>query len=174
MNLGMREAQSLDLLRFDSPRLRPRKTSRSLDRCNILPSNSCNTIAIVSGKHFNNNSFINGNATVMGLDANDGIEMKCEIIPEACPLLRKNSLIDAPDPSELKQRDINSVSFPPKKWKSLEGLGETEEVAPDRKMPRTSIRPWLRFKNIFNGSSLRTSESSLRKAVPLLDRESAV
>ncbi|XP_077302686.1 receptor-type guanylate cyclase Gyc76C-like isoform X2 [Arctopsyche grandis] len=173
MCIGLREAQSLDVLQFDSPRLRPRKTSRSLDRCNILPSsNSCNTISIVSGKHFNNNSFINGNATVMGMDANEGTEMRCDVIPEACPLLRKNSLLDAPVPSEEKRYDNNSV--PSKKWKSLEALGEIEEAAPGRKLPRTPIRSWLRLKGIFNGSSLRTSESSLRKGMPLLDRESVV
>lgn len=164
----LREAHSLDLSRLNSAPTRT--TSRSLAHFNLplsylpaLPSHRTATIPTLSGNHVNNINFLNGNAGI-GLDANDGTE-----IAEASPLLRKASLL-GPEPADVKQRpELNSVSFPGKKWRSLETMADAEVV---RKIPRASFRSW--FIGLFNGSGLRTSDGSLRKAVPLLDRESAV
>lgn len=171
----LREAHSLDLSRLQSAPART--TCRSLTHFNLplsyLPALprprtatvTTTTIPTLSGNHVNNINFLNGNAGI-GMEANE-----CAEIAEACPLLRKASLL-GPDTlaADIKQRpELNSVSFPGKKWRSLETMADAEVV---RKIPRASFRSW--FIGLFNGSGLRTSDGSLRKAVPLLDRESAV
>lgn len=82
---------------------------------------------------------------------------------EASPLLR-----DASDykPERRKDKDQSYIEFY-KRWRSLENVTDKGE----RKLPRFAIRSWLLG---FFGTAARGSSASLRRAPPLLDRESAV
>lgn len=99
------------------------------------------------------------NGTIIGIVTEDINLPKTD---EDSPLLRKCSLYNK---SKKKVHDANYIQFC-KKWRSLENVADKDV----RKMPRLAIRSWLL--GIFNGT--RSSTSSLRKAPPLLDRESAV
>lgn len=157
---------------MESPNLRSRKISRSLDRCN-LTSHHRPLISTVSGNH--NSKFVNGNATVMGFESHEPVDLSLDISPEECPLLHKQGqLQDTTKLPHSKKSETNSVSFPGKKWKSLETVCETEIAHPGRKVPRASFKFQSWLMGIFNASGLRTSDGSLRKAIPLIDRESVV
>ncbi|XP_045484741.1 receptor-type guanylate cyclase Gyc76C-like [Pieris rapae] len=85
---------------------------------------------------------------------------------EDSPLLRKASLTNRERPRR-KVPDSDYIEFY-KKWRSLENVDVKGERG---KMPRFAIRSWLL--GIFSGGT-RSTNSSLRRAPPLLDRESAV
>ncbi|XP_013186534.2 receptor-type guanylate cyclase Gyc76C isoform X2 [Amyelois transitella] len=87
------------------------------------------------------------------------------IVTEDSPLLRKCSLYNKFDRPKRKVQDSSYIEYY-KKWRSLENVADG--VADSRKR-RFGIRSWLL--GIF---STRSSSSSLRRAPPLLDRESAV
>ncbi|CAH2074148.1 unnamed protein product, partial [Iphiclides podalirius] len=144
---SLRCAHSLDLLapRRDT-RLRRGHTTRSLD--------ADVAVSTVSGPVFN--------GTIIGIVTDD--------LPKAgeeSPLLRKCSLHNKLERPKRKAHDANYIEFY-KKWRSLENMADTKGDM--RKMPRFAIRSWLL--GIFSGT--RSSSSSLRRAPPLLDRESAV
>lgn len=143
---ALRAAASLDVLapRRDT-RIRRHHTTRSLDT--DVP------VSTVSG-----DPVFNG--TVIGIITDD-------TKAEDSPLLRKCSLYNKFDRPKRKVQDTNYIEFY-KKWRSLENIAvEKSDV---RKLPRFVIRSWLL--GIFSGT--RSSDSSLRRAPPLLDRESAV
>lgn len=151
---SLRGAQSLDVLaagpqqaRRDA-RLRRQQTTRSLD-VDVA-------VCTVSG-----DPFFNG--TIVGNVVDDGSR------PEESPLLRNCSLynrFDRPQPRR-KLQDPSYIEFY-KQWRSLENVAESKG---ERKPPRIAIRSWLL--GIFGGVP-RGSSASLRRAPPLLDRESAV
>lgn len=127
-----------------APRLRRERTTRSLDAGAPL--------ATVSG-----DPVFDG--TIIGIVTDDSRT-------EASPLLRKCSLYDKLDRPKRKVPDANYIEFY-KKWRSLENVADGEGDV--RKNPRFAIRSWLL--GIFG---TRSSSASLRRAPPLLDRESAV
>ncbi|XP_053624893.1 receptor-type guanylate cyclase Gyc76C-like isoform X2 [Plodia interpunctella] len=87
------------------------------------------------------------------------------IVTEDSPLLRKCSLYNKFDRPKRKVPESSYIEYY-KKWRSLENVADG--LADSRKR-RFGIRSWLL--GIF---STRSSNSSLRRAPPLLDRESAV
>lgn len=99
------------------------------------------------------------NGTIIGIDTDDPPRA------EDSPLLRKSSLSTK---LERPRRKIPETSYieSHKRSRSLQNVAEGKG---ERKTPRFTI-PWLL--GIF--SAPRTSSSSLRRAPPLLDRESAV
>ncbi|KAG6449579.1 hypothetical protein O3G_MSEX006116 [Manduca sexta] len=143
----LRGARSLDTLppRRDG-RLRRQHTSRSLD--------AEVAVATVSG-----DPVFNG--TIVGIVTDD--------VPRAeeSPLLRKCSLYNRLDRPRRKVHDSSYIEFY-KRWRSLENVAEGKG---ERKPPRLAIPSWLL--GIFGGGA-RGSSASLRRAPPLLDRESAV
>ncbi|CAK1582023.1 unnamed protein product [Parnassius mnemosyne] len=146
---ALRGAHSLDVLapRRESRRaLRRGHTSRSLD--------ADVAVSTVSGPLFN--------GTIIGIVTDD-----LPKTAEDSPLLRKCSLHNKLDRPKRKVHDANYIEFY-KKWRSLENIADVKSDM--RKMPRFAIRSWLL--GIFSGT--RSSSSSLRRAPPLLDRESAV
>lgn len=143
--VSLRAAASLDVLApRRDARMRRHHTTRSLDA--DVP------VSTVSG-----DPVFNG--TVIGIVTDDKAEDS--------PLLRKCSLYNKFDRPKRKVHDANYIEFY-KKWRSLENIAV--EKSDIRKMPRFAIRSWLL--GIFSGT--RSSDSSLRRAPPLLDRESAV
>ncbi|XP_013182173.1 PREDICTED: guanylate cyclase 32E-like [Papilio xuthus] len=145
--VSLRGAHSLDLLapRRDA-RLRRGHTTRSLD--------ADVAISTVSGPLFN--------GTIIGIVTDDPPKTG-----EDSPLLRKSSLHNKLERPKRKVHDANYIEFY-KKWRSLENMADVKGEA--RKLPRFAIRSWLL--GIFSGT--RSSSASLRRAPPLLDRESAV
>ncbi|XP_021202770.2 receptor-type guanylate cyclase Gyc76C-like [Bombyx mandarina] len=87
--------------------------------------------------------------------------------PEESPLLRKCSLYNRLDLPRRKVHDSSYIESY-KRSRSLENVGDDKS---DRKPARLAIRSWLL--DIFGGAA-RGSSASLRRAAPLLDRESAV
>lgn len=144
---ALRCAHSLDLLapRRDA-RLQRGHTTRSLD--------ADVAVSTVSGPLFN--------GTIIGIVTDD-----LPKTAEDSPLLRKCSLHNKLERPKRKVHDANYIEFY-KKWRSLENIADVKGDM--RKMPRFAIRSWLL--GFFSGT--RSSSSSLRRAPPLLDRESAV
>lgn len=128
-------------------RLRRQQTTRSLD------ADAAIAVATVSG-----DAVFNG--AVVGVATDERPK------PEESPLLRKCSLYNRLERPRRKVADSTYVDFY-KRWRSLENVAD---VKGDRK-PRLAIRSWLR--GFFSGPP-RSTASSLRRAPPLLDRESAV
>ncbi|XP_068630072.1 receptor-type guanylate cyclase Gyc76C-like [Battus philenor] len=144
--VSLRGAHSLDLLApRREARLRRGHTTRSLD--------TDVAVSTVSGPLFN--------GTIIGIVTDDPPKTG-----EDSPLLRKCSLHNKLERPKRKVHDANYIEFY-KKWRSLENIDVKSDM---RKMPRFAIRSWLL--GIFSGT--RSSSSSLRRAPPLLDRESAV
>lgn len=85
---------------------------------------------------------------------------------EDSPLLRKASLSNKLERPKRKVPESDYIEFY-KKWRSLENVADAKGA----KTPRFAIRSWLL--GIFGGGA-RSTSSSLRRAPPLLDRESAV
>lgn len=172
---ALRYTRSLDVLTVRKPyrtrdvlsRLSQKNASRSLD----IYSNSANqlTISTVSGKQNTDSGILNGNAV--------GLSDEAENIrtDEVLPLISKTTAANIVEQPKKKIQDSNCVTFPSKKWRSLETVGVNPgglKADIHRKMPRIGIRSWLL--GIFNGNNLRTSDASLRKATMLLEKESAV
>ncbi|KAM3963592.1 receptor-type guanylate cyclase Gyc76C [Aphomia sociella] len=144
---ALRGAQSLDVLAARrEPRISRHHTTRSLDA--DVP------VSTVSG-----DPVFNG--TIIGIVTDDNRT-------EDSPLLRKCSLYNKLDRPKRKVQDANYIEFY-KKWRSLENVADGKGDL--RKNPRFAIRSWLLG---FFGGGTRSSDSSLRRAPPLLDRESAV
>ncbi|XP_072943508.1 receptor-type guanylate cyclase Gyc76C-like isoform X2 [Epargyreus clarus] len=143
---ALRSAHSLDVLPRREPRLRRGDTTRSLD--------VDAAVATVSGPLFNGKIF--------GIVTDDPPKTE-----EDSPLIRKSSLHNRHERPKRKVHDANYIEFY-KKWRSLENVADAK--AETRKMPRFTIGSFLL--GIFSGN--RSSSSSLRRAPPLLDRESAV
>jgi hypothetical protein len=144
---ALRGAQSLELLGAREPRMRRHHTTRSLD------ADADGRVPTVCG-----DALFNG--TIIGIVTDDSKA-------EDSPLLRKCSLYNKFERPKRKVHDANYIEFY-KKWRSLENIAvEKSEI---RKMPRFAIRSWLL--GFFSGT--RSSDSSLRRAPPLLDKESAV
>ncbi|KAJ0180455.1 hypothetical protein K1T71_003859 [Dendrolimus kikuchii] len=149
---SLRCAQSLDVLPMPlqnkrEERLRRQQTTRSLD------AEAAVAVATVSG-----DAVFNGG--VVGA-ANDGLPK-----PEESPLLRKCSLYNRLERPRRKVADSTYVDFY-KRWRSLENVAEGK----GERKPRLHIPSWLLG---FFGGPPRSTASSLRRAPPLLDRESAV
>lgn len=144
--LALRGARSLDALA--TPRLRRHHTTRSLD--------ADQPVATVCG-----DPLFNG--TIIGIVTDDVPRRQAE----TSPLLRKCSLYNKLDRPRRKVHDASYIEFY-KRWRSLENVADTKG---ERKLPRFAIRSWLLG---FFGGAPRGSSASLRRAPPLLDRESAV
>lgn len=145
---ALRCAQSLDLLAARrEPRLRRGPTTRSLD--------AGAAISTVSAPVFN--------GTIIGIVTDDPPRTG-----EDSPLLRKCSLYNKLDRTKRKVHDADYIEFY-KRCRSLENVADGKGDV--RRMPRLAIRSWLL--GIFSGGP-RGSSASLRRAPPLLDRESAV
>lgn len=143
---ALRAAQSLDVLPARrEARLHRHHTTRSLDAAAPLPTVSGDPVF---------------NGTIIGIVTDDSKA-------EDSPLLRKCSLYNKFERPKRKVHDANYIEFY-KKWRSLENIAVEKSDA--RKNPRFAIRSWLL--GIFSGT--RSSDSSLRRAPPLLDKESAV
>ncbi|CAK1552126.1 unnamed protein product [Leptosia nina] len=145
---AIRTACSLDTLARRDPRpdrLRRHHTTRSLD--------ADVAIATICGGPLFNGNVLTDEPPRTGEDS---------------PLLRKASLTNRLERPRRKVPESDYIEFY-KKWRSLENVAD---VKGERgKMPRFAIRSWLL--GIFSGGT-RSSNSSLRRAPPLLDRESAV
>lgn len=152
---ALRCAHSLDLLACGAStgvsrreaHLRRQQTTRSLD--------ATAAISTVSAPVFN--------GPIIGIVTEDLPKTE-----EDSPLLRKCSLYNKFDRNKRKVHDSNYIEFY-KKWRSLENVADVKSDM--RKIPRLAIRSWLL--GFFHGGT-RSSSSSLRRAPPLLDRESAV
>ncbi|XP_045491342.1 receptor-type guanylate cyclase Gyc76C-like isoform X1 [Colias croceus] len=146
---ALRAARSLDALvrREARPdRLRRHHTTRSLDA----------DVAIAT---------IYGGALFNGAAVTGDEQPRAD---EDRPLLRKASLTNRIERPRRKLADSAYIENY-KKWRSLENVADAKSER--GKMPRFAIRSWLL--GIFSGGT-RSSNSSLRRAPPLLDRESAV
>lgn len=172
----MRGARSLDVIIAGRGRgrgrggLARRNTSRSLDvHADVL------AVSTVSGLLRRRDGCGDGdgdgdvfNGDVVG-HAPDGDAPKGD---EDSPLLRKSSLHNRLDRPKKRVHDNHYIEFY-KRWRSLENIPDAKGE-PHRKIPRFAIRSWLI--GIFNGGASRGGRggSELRRAAPLLDRESAV
>ncbi|KOB74032.1 Guanylyl cyclase at 76C, partial [Operophtera brumata] len=130
-----------------TPRLRRHLTTRSLDADQPVPT--------VCG-----DPLFNG--TIVGIVTDDAPRRQAE----TSPLLRKCSLYNKLDRPRRKVHDASYIEFY-KRWRSLENVADNKG---ERKLPRFAIRSWLLG---FFGGAPRGSSASLRRAPPLLDRESA-
>lgn len=153
---SLRGARSLDVLPMAlqaqrEARIRRQQTTRSLDADEEVTAAAA-AVATVSGDVL----LFNGAAV--------GSEEPPK--PEESPLLRKCSLYNRLERPRRKVADSTYVDFY-KRWRSLENVAEDKR---ERK-PRLHLRSWLR--GIFGGTA-RSTTSSLRRAPPLLDKESAV
>ncbi|XP_026329867.1 receptor-type guanylate cyclase Gyc76C-like [Hyposmocoma kahamanoa] len=155
---ALRCAHSLDLLACGAStgasrreaHLRRQQTTQSLDATAAI-----STVSTVSAPVFN--------GPIIGIVPEDLPKTE-----EDSPLLRKCSLYNKFDRNKRKVHDSNYIEFY-KKWRSLENVADVKSDM--RKIPRLAIRSWLL--GFFHGGT-RSSSSSLRRAPPLLDRESAV
>lgn len=142
---GLRCAQSLDVLPAPRrQRVRRHQTTRSLDADVSVATVCCDPVF---------------NGTIIGIVTDDPPR------DEDSPLLRKTSLSTKTDRTRRKATEASYIEFY-KRWRSLQNVAEGKG---ERKTPRFTI-PWLL--GIFGAP--RSSSSSLRRAPPLLDRESAV
>ncbi|KAB0795504.1 hypothetical protein PPYR_12343 [Photinus pyralis] len=161
----IRESKSLDSLPVVKPHERAisqqllqllKPNTRSLENCDKC--GNFKIIAIPDDKLVNNN-FPNGNIVNMKPDdrrAKDDVEE---------PLLQHTA------PSIIHRRKIGNGTdedneYTSKKWKSLETVPGSEDysVINNKNLtPRPSIRSWI--VGLFNGNRIRSSDSSLRKAV---------
>ncbi|CAB3242068.1 unnamed protein product [Arctia plantaginis] len=143
---GLRCAHSLDVLppARRDALVRRQHTTRSLD-ADVAVATVCSDPVF--------------NGTIIGIVTDDPPR------DEDSPLLRKTSLSTKMDRTRRKAPEASYIEFY-KRWRSLQNVAEGKG---ERKTPRFTI-PWLL--GIFGAP--RGSSSSLRRAPPLLDRESAV
>ncbi|KAF5298140.1 hypothetical protein FQA39_LY02564 [Lamprigera yunnana] len=160
----IRESKSLDALPLVKNREKVmsqqllqllKQNTKSLENCDKCGGNF--KIIAIPDNRFTNNNFPNGN--VVNLKCSDRTVEDVEQ-----PLLHQ-----IVSPTIIHRRKIGNGMDDEdehmlKKWKSLETVPGSEDIINKKNLtPRPSIRSWI--VGLFNGSRIRSSDSSLRKGV---------